>query len=69
MEKIGFAIVLVGLGGAAEAYPNVNHITISLALIGIGAVLMYLGVSRNEKKNIDNRGNSSNVLDRLRFLP
>ena len=67
MEKAGFALSLIGLGGLAEAYPNINKIIISLAIVGVGAMLMYLGVT-NEKKNNERRASDRNVLDRLYFL-
>ena len=65
MNKIGYALFLIGCGGLAESYGNVKQGVISIALIGIGIVLMRL---RNEKNDYS-RTYSSNVLDRLRFLP
>lgn len=65
MEKIGFAMILVGLGGLGEAYDNVKQIIISLFLIGLGALLMRIGYEKNGDRHPD-RGN---ILDRLQYLP
>ena len=68
MKITGLFTTFLGLGGLAEAFPNTDQIIISLVLIGVGATLMYLGVS-NEKENTDSCSTNGNVLDRLQFLP
>ena len=68
MNKAGFVMVLLGLGGLAEAYPNVKQIVLSAILIIVGAGLFYKGNCKNEKDNGSNRTDSGNVLDRLFFL-
>lgn len=66
VSKVGFAMCLIGAGGMAEAYGNAKQMIISIALISVGALMMRLG---DEKVHIDRRDYSSNILDRLRFLP
>ena len=66
MDKTGFVMVLLGLGGMAEAFPNSRQIAISAVLIIVGTVIFYKG-NCNEK-NTDKRTSDSNVFDRLHFL-
>lgn len=65
MEKVGFAMTLIGLGGLAEGYGDVQQIVISIVLIAIGAGLMRKFYEKDGTTHADN----SNVLGRLRFLP
>ena len=67
MDKTGFVMVLLGLGGMAEAYPNPKQIAISAVLIIVGAAIFYKGSCKREK-NTDKRTSDSNVFDRLHFL-
>ena len=48
IAKIGFAMMLIGFGGLAEAYGSVKHAILSVALIGIGIVFMGRG---DDEKN------------------
>ena len=65
MIGLGCTAFLIGCAGMAEGYGNVKQVVISIALIGIGIVLMRLGNEKNDYSRTD----SDNVLDRLRFLP
>ena len=66
MNKIGFAMFLIGCGGLAEGYGKTFQIIASIALAGIGILLMRFS---NEKNNRSVRTSGSNILDRLRYLP
>lgn len=69
MDKIGFAMELIGLGGLAEAYGNPKALSIALILIIVGGILIAIGDTKNDIKNYKrNRNSDSNVLDRLYFL-
>ena len=46
--NIGFILALLGMAGMSEAYGSGKQIAISLALIGVGALLMR---GRNETSN------------------
>lgn len=67
MNKIGFAMCLIGCGGMAEAYGNGRELSISLILIIAGALLIWIGDMKDDIENAK-RTNNSNVLDRLYFL-
>ena len=69
MDKIGFAIVLIALGGLAEAYGNAKSLSIALILVIVGGILIAIGDAKNDIKNYKrNNRSDSNVLDRLYFL-
>ena len=69
MDKAGFAIVLLGMGGMAEAYGFNKSFAISLVLIVTGALLIFVGDMSNDIKNHKRHsGNNANVLDRLYYL-
>lgn len=50
MNKIGYAIALIGLGGLPETYGHIDKMVIALSLIIIGGLLLYIG-EKNEKGN------------------
>lgn len=50
MNKIGYAIALIGLGGLPETYGHIDKMVIALSLIIIGGLLLYIG-ENNEKWN------------------
>lgn len=69
MDKIGFAIELIALGGLAEAYGNAKSLSIALILVIVGGILIAIGDAKNDIKNYKrNNRYDSNVLDRLFFL-
>lgn len=67
MDKIGFALCLIGCGGLAEAYGNGKQLSLSLIFLIIGGILIAIGDIRNDVKNYK-RDYHANVLDRLYFL-
>lgn len=69
LDKVGFAIVLIGMGGMAEAYGFNKSFAISLTLIMLGGLMIFVGDMSNDIKTYKrNNANDSNVLDRLFFL-
>lgn len=69
LDKIGFAICLIGTGGMAESYGLNKSLSISLVLIITGGLLILIGDIANDKENYRRaNSNNSNVLDRLYFL-
>ena len=69
LDKVGFGILLVGIGGMAEAYGFNKSFAISLTLIIIGGLMIAIGDISNDIKNYKRFNRSdSNVLDRLYFL-
>lgn len=66
MDKAGFILALIGVGGLSESYGNTRATIISIAMVLIGSGLIYIGIKGNEKNN--NKCSDSNVLDRLYFL-
>lgn len=74
LDKIGFALCLVGTAGAAESYGLNRSLAISLILIITGGIMIFVGDLHNDihrAKRTDNRKHrnyDSNVLDRLYFL-
>lgn len=69
LDKVGFAIVLIGMGGMAEAYGFNKSFAISLTLIILGGLTIFVGDMSNDIKTYKrNNANDSNVLDRLFFL-
>ena len=67
LDKVGFVMALLGLGGLAEAYGNGRQISIALILIIVGALLVWIGDMANDIE-ISKRTDNSNCLDRLYFL-
>ena len=69
MDKIGFALCLIGIGGMAESYGLNKSMAISLIMVITGGILIAIGELKNDIKN-HKRSNPSdcNVLDRLYFL-
>lgn len=69
MDKAGFAIVLLGMGGMAEAYGFNKSFAISLTMIIVGSIMVGIGDMSNDIKNHKRHsGNNANVLDRLYYL-
>ena len=69
LDKVGFAIVLIGMGGMAEAYGFNKSFAISLTLIMLGGLMIFVGDMSNDIKNYKRNNNAdSNILDRLYFL-
>lgn len=69
MDKVGFALCLIGLGGMAESYGLNKSLATSFVLIIIGALMIFVGDMSNDIKTYKrNNANDSNVLDRLFFL-
>jgi len=69
MDKAGFAILLVGIGGMAESYGFNKSLAVSLILVIVGSILIAIGDISNDVKNYKRYNRSdSNVLDRLYFL-
>lgn len=69
LDKVGFAIVLIGMGGMAEAYGFNKSFAISLTLIMLGGLMIFVGDMSNDIKTYKrNNAADSNVLDRLFFL-
>lgn len=69
LDKVGFAIVLVGLGGMAESYGLNKSLAISLTMIIVGSLMVGIGDLSNDIKTYKrNNRCDSNVLDRLFFL-
>ena len=68
MKHTGIILFLLGCGGISEAYGKPTQIIISLILMIIGCLILFTEV-RNEKVHIDRSNSSSNILDRLQFLP
>lgn len=68
LDKIGFAICLIGIGGMAESYGLNRSFSISLIMIIVGGLLIFVGDMANDKENHRRANSSSNVLDRLYFL-
>lgn len=64
-ENIGFALVLIGVAGLAEAYGSASKITISLLLVIVGGVLIHRGLT-DEKQNI---GGTDDSINRPYYLP
>lgn len=69
LDKIGFGLCLIGIGGMAESYGLNKSLAISLVLIITGGILIFVGDMANDTENY-RRSNSDNgnVLDRLYFL-
>jgi hypothetical protein len=56
MRNIGFVFALLGCAGLAEAYGDGKQIAISLALIGVGALMMReKNETSNQHRDIDSR--------------
>ena len=69
MDKAGFALCLIGLGGLAESYGLNKSMAFSLAMIIAGGILIAIGDMSSDFKNHKRySGNNANVLDRLYFL-
>ena len=69
LDKLGFGLCLIGLGGAAESYGLNKSLAISLTLIIAGAILIFVGdLSDDIKTYKRNNRSDSNVLDRLFFF-
>lgn len=66
MDKIGFCLCLVGLGGLAESYGEHKAFAISLILIIAGSLLILAGDMKND---IQNYKRSNNDHSRPYFLP
>lgn len=66
MDKAGFALTLIGLGGLAEAYGNGRQLSISLILVICGALLVFFGDLKNDTQNYKRSRNTNN---RPYFLP
>ena len=69
LDKIGFVLCLIGTGGMAESYGLNKSLSISLAMIMLGGLMIFVGDMANDKENY-RRANSDNgnILDRLYFL-
>ena len=50
-DKIGFALVLIGLGGMAEAYGFNKSLAISLSMIIAGGAMILIGDIKNDTEN------------------
>ena len=69
MDKAGFALCLIGLGGLAESYGLNKSMAFSLAIIIVGGILIAIGdMSSDFKNNKRDSNDNANVLDRLYFL-
>ena len=68
MDKIGFAIVVTGIGGMAESYGLNKSLAISLVMIITGGLLIFIGDMANDKENHRRANSDDNILDRLHFL-
>lgn len=68
LDKIGFALCLIGAGGMAESYGLNKSLTISLLMIIAGGLMIFVGEMVNDKENYRRANSDSNVLDRLYFL-
>ena len=69
LDKIGFGLCLVGLGGMAEAYGFNKSLAISLTMVIVGGLMIWVGDMSNDIKNYKRNNNAdSNILDRLYFL-
>lgn len=69
LDKIGFGLCLIGIGGMAESYGFNKSLAISLVLMITGGLMIFVGDMANDTENY-RRANSDNgnVLDRLYFL-
>ena len=68
MDKAGFVLTLLGLGGMAESYGLNKSFAISLTMIIVGALMILVGDMSNDIKTYKRNSADSNVLDRLYFL-
>ena len=70
LDKVGFALCLIGAGGMAESYGMNRSLAISLLMIIAGGLMIFVGDMTNDAENYrrNNCNNDSNNLDRLFFL-
>ena len=69
LDKIGFGLCLIGIGGMAESYGFNKSLAISLVLMITGGILIFVGDMANDTENYRRaNSDSGNVLDRLYFL-
>lgn len=61
IDKIGFTLALIGLGGLPETYERPDKMALALGLIIIGSVLIFIGDSYRDVKKRNNRSNQHNI--------